>query len=190
MLPSNFLYEFHWNEFDIHRDALIEHCLKHEKPNTIESNIAIDAKTNLWESTFQFLKNDNPAVVALKLWMVATVEEFIRRSNQKNYKFAITECWAHVTRQHGWHAAHTHPGSTWSGIFYVDEGDVNCGGTTCFISPFNVESKPGLDFYQNECRVAPVPGMLIVFPSSLIHYVQPYIGTAPRITIAFNSICI
>ena len=189
MLLNNFLYEFHWREFALYRDNIIEHCLKNEKPNIIESNIAIHAKTNLWESTFHFLEDNNPAIVALKLWMVDTVENFIRQAN-KQYKFAITECWAHVTKENGWHAPHTHPGSTWSGIFYVDEGDTNCGGTTCFISPFNVESKPGLDFYQNECRVIPKPGMLIVFPSSLIHYVQPYIGTKPRITIAFNSICI
>lgn len=190
MLLNNLLYEFRWNKFDLHRNNIIKHCLEKEKPNTIESNIAVTAKSNLWESTFRFLEDNDPSIIALKLWMVSAVEEFIQQSTNKNYKFVITECWAHLTRTNGWHAPHTHPGSTWSGIFYVDEGDTDLGGTTCFISPTNFEIKPGLDFFHSECRVKPNPGMLIIFPSTLIHYVEPYLGTSPRITIAFNSICI
>lgn len=190
MLLSNLLYEFHWGNFNLHRDNLINHCLEKEKPNTIESNVAVRAKSNLWESTFQFLEDNDPSVIALKLWMVGTIEDFLLRSNNKNYRLAITDCWAHVTRTNGWHMPHTHPGSTWSGIFYVSEGDVDCGGATGFLSPFNFERKPGLDFFQSEYRVFPKPGMLIIFPSTLTHYVQPYIGNSPRITIAFNSICI
>jgi hypothetical protein len=190
MFLNNLLYEFHWDQFHFHKTNITNHCLEKEKPNTIESNIAIDAKTNLWESTFHFLEDNDPSITALKLWIIPTVEEFIQKVTNKNYRFAITECWAHLTRTNGWHAPHTHPGCTWSGIFYVDDGDANCGGATCFISPFSIERKPGLDFYQSECRIVPKPGMLILFPSSLLHYVQPYIGTTPRITIAFNAICI
>ena len=190
MLLNNLLYEFHWDKFHFHQDNIIKHCLEKEKPNTIESNIAVYAKTNLWESTFHFLEDNDPSIIELKLWIMSTVEKFIQRLNNKNYRFVITECWAHLTRTQGWHALHDHPGSTWSGIFYVDEGDVNCGGTTCFVSPANFERKPGLDFFQNECRITPKPGMLIVFPSALLHYVQQYIGVTPRITIAFNAICI
>jgi hypothetical protein len=190
MLLNNLLYEFHWDDFQSYQSDIIKHCLENEKPNTIESNIAIQAKTNLWESTFHFLEDTDLSIVALKLWLVSTIEEFVQQINKKNYRFVITECWTHVTRTQGWHSPHTHPGSTWSGIFYVDAGDENCGGTTCFLSPANLERKQGLDFLQNECRITPNPGMLIVFPSEIMHYVQPYIGITPRITIAFNAICI
>ena len=31
-----------------------------------------------------------------------------------------------------------------------------------------------------------VPGLMIIFPSQLMHYVNPYTGDAPRITLSWN----
>ncbi len=38
----------------------------------------------------------------------------------------------------------------------------------------------------NLLRLAPTPGMMVVFPSFLYHGVLSYHGDAPRISIAFN----
>jgi hypothetical protein len=35
-------------------------------------------------------------------------------------------------------------------------------------------------------RVVPQTGMLLMFPAWLYHYVHPYRGTEPRISVAFN----
>jgi hypothetical protein len=35
--------------------------------------------------------------------------------------------------------------------------------------------------------VTPRDGLLVVFPAWLYHYVNPYQGTAPRISVAFNA---
>ena len=34
--------------------------------------------------------------------------------------------------------------------------------------------------------IDPEPGMLLMFPGWLLHYVHPYRGTTPRVSIAFN----
>jgi hypothetical protein len=31
-----------------------------------------------------------------------------------------------------------------------------------------------------------MPGMMIIFPGQLMHYVNPYTGDAPRITLSWN----
>lgn len=197
MIPSNpvthnfgnsLLVEFNWGEFDLHKADIIEYCLNLEKPNTVESNIAVSAKHNLWESKFNFLESNSPGVIALKLWLVQECEKYVSTINNKNYKFVITESWAHVTREGGYHLPHYHSGSTWSGIFYI-----GCDGTTgknCWQVPYNLERKPGLDFINDRFSFIPTLGKLIMFPSMITHYAESYFGKSPRIVVAFNAVCI
>jgi hypothetical protein len=42
------------------------------------------------------------------------------------------------------------------------------------------------DPFSREVDVTPTEGLLVLFPAGLYHYVEPYFGSAERITIAFN----
>jgi hypothetical protein len=35
-------------------------------------------------------------------------------------------------------------------------------------------------------RIVPRSGLLLLFPAWLYHYVHPYVGTVPRVCVAFN----
>ena len=37
-----------WADFNLHKNQIIDTCLRHEKKNIIESNIALGVKHNLW----------------------------------------------------------------------------------------------------------------------------------------------
>lgn len=98
------------------------------------------------------------------------------------------EAWAMVYRQGAWSRPHVHPGNHWSGIYVVSAGRKQTGGEIVFYDP------------RPAAAVLPVPatdlgvdlvieshaGLMLVFPSWLVHSVTPYVGTRPRITIAFN----
>src|SRR6267143_431140 len=77
--------------------------------------------------------------------------------------------WANINKSGHGNEFHSHPGSFWSGVYYVDDGgiaaDPSVGG--------------------NE-TVLPKSGRLVMFPAWLLHQVRPYRGGAERISIAFN----
>src|SRR6267142_2743571 len=94
----------------------------------------------------------------------------------------------------------THPGSFWSGVYYVDDGgagvDASLGGELEFMDPrgpgpamyapqLAFAMAHGLSVGANE-TVPPKAGRLVMFPAWVLHQVRPYRGGAERISIAFN----
>ena len=178
-----------WDQFDYYKDSIIQTCDLNEKPNTVESNIAPNAKKNLWESRFDFLESHS-ALNELKMWLITESEKLINTVNKSNYRVAITESWAHVTRNGGYHKPHHHNNSTWSGIFYISTSEESNSGNNNWYLPYYIERKAGLEFADDRFTSSFVPGRLILFPSMLLHDAEPYYGNEPRIVVAFNTICL
>lgn len=176
-----------WDEFDRCKESIIQLCLQKEKPNTVESNVGINLKNNLWESTFDFLQH--PELLELSTWMHTTTSAFINKVNNVEHQIAITESWAHVTRPNGYHGPHRHPWSTWSGIFYVFADTPSVANNT-FLNQFNMPVVPGYEFFEEEFQIEFKAGSLVIFPSTMLHYAKPYLGNDKRIVISFNSVCI
>lgn len=179
--------KYQWNEFIHYRTKIINYCLTQEKPDTVESKVGKSIKSNLWESTFNFLQQ--PELIDLNNWIHRSTTDFVNNINHTSYNIAITESWAHVTQPNGFHGPHRHPWSAWSGIFYVYADAPETTGNT-FFNCFNMPQMQGYDFFEEEFEVPFIPGSLIIFPSILMHYAKPYPGKDKRIIIAFNSICI
>jgi uncharacterized protein (TIGR02466 family) len=99
--------------------------------------------------------------------------------------------WAAVNRKGHYNTAHVHPGSTWSGTYYVDAGDEPLdtpGAALEFLHPITAATMnffPGI--LPSARLVRPATGMIILFPSYLQHSVRMYAGERPRICIAFNA---
>lgn len=174
-----------WEGFETHRQQIIDFCLSKETPNTIESNIGVDIKNNLWESDFNFL--NNPELSALNNWLNVTITDFVSTINRQQHRLGITESWAHVTRPGGFHGPHRHPWSTWSGIFYVYADDESKASNT-FFNYFDMPQLPGYEFFEEQFEIPFKPGLLVIFPSTMLHYAKPYLGNDKRIVISFNSV--
>lgn len=176
-----------WSDFHLYKNQLIDVCLKNEKKNTVESNVAPNAKNKLWESNFNFLE-EKQELSNLKLWLTLESQLLINQINRANYNVAITESWVHVTRNGGYHLPHCHSNSTWSGIFYID-CDVEDNGNNWYL-PYFMERKAGLDFADDRFSSKFVAGRMILFPSMLMHDAVPYAGNGARIVMGFNLICL
>ncbi len=108
--------------------------------------------------------------------------------------------WANVNGTGHGNEFHTHPGSFWSGTYYVDDGgigeDPGLGGEFEIQDPRGVapamyaprlaiNAPGGLAMGSSE-TIPPKAGRILMFPSWLSHAVRPYTGTRQRISIAFN----
>jgi uncharacterized protein (TIGR02466 family) len=100
--------------------------------------------------------------------------------------------WANVARRGNYHRMHNHPGSAWSGCYYVASPPSEPGtlaGALEFYDPrpfTEMMDVPGSPYGQRMI-VRPLPGLLVLFPSWLYHFVHPSTAETPRISIAFNA---
>jgi uncharacterized protein (TIGR02466 family) len=147
-----------------------------------------------WHSRPDFLNRPEAAVEALTTWVTWMVSQMVDAATGVGaFKGQLSVCaWATICREGAYHAPHSHPDSAWSGVYYVDAGELNrdrpLSGVLEFLDPrVGVEavSTPG-DPYGEPVRVRPESGLLVVFPSWLYHWVHPYAGQSPRIAISFN----
>jgi uncharacterized protein (TIGR02466 family) len=101
------------------------------------------------------------------------------------------QAWANVNRAGDFNRTHTHPGSTWSGTYYVDPGDPPEGSESG--TPLNLmdpcQGRANTFFpilVPSVAYVRPEPGLMVLFPSYVPHMVYAHRGSRPRISIAFN----
>ena len=101
------------------------------------------------------------------------------------------EAWANVNRVGDFNRMHSHGLSTWSGTYYVDDGE----------PPASDEFGTALEIYDPSAEratvffpqilppglfIRPRPGLMVLFPGYVPHMVMPHRGKRPRISIAFN----
>jgi len=101
--------------------------------------------------------------------------------------------WANVSGRGDLNKPHSHPGSMWSGVYYVDPGTPagvrDDEGALEFLDPrgaIDALPTPGAPF-SADFRISPLPGMLVLFPAWLVHMVNRFDGEGERISIAFNA---
>ena len=128
--------------------------------------------------------------------------EFSDRTGKRTQRPAwqVVEIWANVQRTGGSNGSHSHPGSFWSGVYYVDVGDIsstqdNGGELELFdprgclprmLAPYLRYAIPELHDAGNTISFTPTSGQCVLFPGWQFHAVAPYRGKAPRISVAFN----
>ena len=178
--------------------------LKAEQSQTIESGVAISAKSSsgLYESDFDLFANQETSLQRLVRFIESTLASAVciandREADPQDVHIEFADSWYHVTNDGGFHDAHVHNGCSWCGIFYVDLGASGerigksaPNGGSRFYCPFGLGG--GYRDFGNKYLTASVDpplenGMLLLFPSYLMHSGLPYRGNADRVVIAFNA---
>jgi uncharacterized protein (TIGR02466 family) len=120
----------------------------------------------------------------------ATQRIFAEQNQQMPQLHWTLEAWVNVNRDGAFNEVHTHPGSTWSGTYYVDPGDDSDpprGARLLLTDPCVARSSTFLKpVVPGKMLVAPRAGLMILFPSYVPHMVFPHSGEGARISIAFN----
>ena len=98
--------------------------------------------------------------------------------------------WVNINYQHSYNNVHTHPGCWFRGVFYLKVPDETRGsgslqflsGQAKYMSDFTHCSRRDMD----NLVIDPCEGDLLLFPSAMMHYVEPNEVDFDRISIAFN----
>ncbi len=92
--------------------------------------------------------------------------------------------WATICRAGAYHAPHSHPDSAWSGVYYVDAGTNDIGSIAERRAgvPRSARRRGGRHARRairtaNRFESGPKPGLIVIFPSWLYHWVHPYAGS-------------
>jgi uncharacterized protein (TIGR02466 family) len=204
--PTTF-YSRMWHEHPAEAPGIIDHLyrLKATLSTRIASGVAPGAKSSygLFESDFELFAGDHPGLNKLKAFIGQTVQMAAAHVNgsqvePRRLRVAVVDSWFHITNDGGFHDAHYHGGCSWCGIYYVQVGDSGRrvadgapNGGNRFYSPlrsgggFKDYGNQYLDFNYTDAPLR--DGMLLLFPSYLMHSGLAYRGEKDRIVISFNS---
>jgi uncharacterized protein (TIGR02466 family) len=141
----------------------------------------------LWEADCTRQLKDRLGAFAVDLTRLVTRLDGPRKINLQ------MEGWANVSRRGHYNSVHDHPGSTWSGVYYVSRGEPDsddpCNGKLELIDPragVNILGVQQQSALEGRYLVEPMPGLMVMFPSWLKHTVHPFQGLGERISISFN----
>lgn len=94
--------------------------------------------------------------------------------------------WANINYRKGWNAPHLHNGCFYSGVFYIhadgDEGNIRYLDTHSKV----VGNLANLPRMRESVSYQPKTGDLLLFPSGLMHMVEPNETEKDRYSISFN----
>jgi uncharacterized protein (TIGR02466 family) len=150
-----------------------------------------------WHSKKDLQGWGGQAIGAVLLRMLEMGREMTRRFIGVEKPEFLTDweiqAWANVNRRGHFNRQHHHVRNfnLWSGVYYVDTGErvteppSAAGARIVFADRHRVEAA-GREDLRHRYSVQPETGLMLLFPSSLGHEVEPYRGNGSRITIAFN----
>ena len=100
--------------------------------------------------------------------------------------------WANINPPGGMNRAHQHPNSLWSGVYYVktpkNSGQLKIDdprSSAAMVRP-NQKKGPVPPRLYRETHYEPIAGRCIMFPSWLMHCVDPNNSNDIRISVSFN----
>jgi hypothetical protein len=204
--PTMFFFR-RWEHHAANAPGIIDYLyqLKATAKANLASGVAPTAKSahGLYETEFDLLEAGHEGLGKLGAWIARTIAEAVCIANGSRVKpgqvrVEIPESWSHVTNAGGFHDAHYHGNCSWCGMYYVRAADARGtdasgagNGVSRFYSPIGtgglLSDYGNAYLSSNRVDITPVDGMLLLFPSYLLHSGLPYTGRQDRIVIAFNS---
>ena len=151
-----------------------------------------------WQSLPDLLDWPEPAIKMLAAEVDRSVQQIMtlpsvvaRRPPPERVKYQAYG-WANVNQSGDYNALHMHPGNHWAVVYYVATGvpspDTPMNGRIELRDPRPAAvfaRPPGFNSGQ-PMIIGPQPGLMIVFPSWIEHWVHPFHGERNRISIAIN----
>jgi uncharacterized protein (TIGR02466 family) len=143
---------------------------------------------------------DHPAVNWLRGHVNQTIIDYLRALGIDYPVNWIIHGWANINRFGDYHDTHNHPRSYLSGTYYVkmpkkteklkSRNDLRPGCITFY------DPRPGVNmnaikddpYVDPEYTVRPEPGMLLLWPGFINHFVHPNLSRSTRISISFNVV--
>jgi len=142
-----------------------------------------------WQSPSDFYLDDSFSEFADYI-----LQNSLTALSHYNLQFKMSNMWININRKGDYNVVHNHSNSIISGVLWIKTPD-NCG-LLKFLSPHSFTQSLLLDNvdsdvakkqnYYSGYTFNPKEGTMILFPSDLLHGVEPNESDEDRISIAFN----
>ena len=140
-----------------------------------------------------FLDKDNPDVQELRRSILKSAD-FVRQTFLGGLKVEtrLLSSWVQTYASDDFLNAHNHKGpnfhpiwqhdvsglTLWSGAYYIDDGDPQPHRDYSGVISFIVHGQ----FFH----IKPKPGLMLMWPSEMFHFVNPFIGSRRRVMLSWN----
>lgn len=143
------------------------------------------------------MPNAGPKIKDIHKWDIPEAELLHERAMEffsqatGNPRPTVDVAWGNINRHNQYLGAHSHTNCVGSVVYCVDIGDTDpkneLSGRFVIIDP-RVEECCPVEPGRVTMELTPdmKPGTMLVFPSDIVHFVHPYTGHKPRMTIAWN----
>jgi len=144
------------------------------------------------------LTHEHPAITWLRQCINKTAVDYLQRAGLDYPVDWTLHGWANINRLGDYHDLHNHPHSYLSGTYYVampsqkaqigNRNDLSPGA----ISFYDPRPQANMTAIRGDAQIAaqytidPQPGMILMWPSFLLHLVHPNLTHQKRISISFN----
>jgi uncharacterized protein (TIGR02466 family) len=155
------------------------------------AGVQVSNKSGGWQSCQEAI--NKPEMEPLLTAMVGGIKACTGALPLTKYEFRIAAAWINISRPGAFNCTHVHPDSTFSGVLYLQSAGVGSGRIV-----FDPDVWRGREMmsYTEEARNAyllwptysypPTPGMMLLFPSTLAHFVEANLSDSDRISVSFN----
>ena len=191
ILFSTYIHSDNLSDMDSETDQLIERIYEEREKDPKGIRRSNAKNTDAWHSHTNINEWDETEFLVDHLVnCMYTIFDQTRYDPDSSPK--LHNMWANISPTHGFNKAHIHSGCLWSGVYYLQTPN-KCGDIT-FIDPRYSRSMltPKLDKGEPEWSesstytFSPRKCLLLLFPSYLMHEVQPNASKKDRISISFN----
>ena len=108
------------------------------------------------------------------------------------YPLKLSNMWFNVNYPGCYNISHVHPGSVFSGVFYINcpqnSGNLLLHRDVRFMDYMHGSFKEEVPATASTWSLKPKPGHLVVFPSYLLHSVTTNLSNSDRISLSFNYV--
>jgi len=148
-----------------------------------------------WHSAQDLLQRPQPAFRSLAGLLTHHLQQALSTlAPAMPEKLGVSgQAWAMVMRDGDHALPHHHGEAHFSCAYYADAGDPPPAddpdaGALVFLDPRGAISGGPLELYPPVHTVRPQSGTLVMFPGYLLHFVRPYRGQRPRVSVAANFV--
>jgi uncharacterized protein (TIGR02466 family) len=188
------IYRHLWPDSAAVNEGLRRIVLERERtePGLARSNVGG------WHSREDLFDWVHPEIATLRGWVATAIRDMTQFALEGALKGQLDieidgGAWVNLCRDGGYNKIHNHPDCSWSGVYYVCLGEADPdappeAGQIEFLDPRMgalMVTAAGPDA-PPKFTIVPEPGLMLIFPNWLYHYVNPFRGKGERISIAFN----
>lgn len=144
-----------------------------------------------------YILNEKPCT-DLKNYILHNIKQFGDELGYEYNEYKLSQSWLSYKYPNQHHTMHSHPNSLISGVLYFGESHKNTpaikfhkpiiGVNVSYLSPKKGKDKELKKFAQSNFQVDFEPGLMLLFPSYLLHSVPLNNTNSIRCSLAFNSV--